>query len=609
MTGQKKKLIQCCVLRGNKQSPEILVSLEMMKTLKIMHPTFGKQTIDEFLYQTEHTNMNKYSDLYNCNSIQFSNYTPPKTVLRDPSKEEKQLRENLIDRFSSQFVDKLGPEDRLSVPPIKLEVDKLKEEQTRPTNHIRPFDVPYHMREQFSQEIKDMLDAKIIERCERSTKWNTKAFPVAKADGTSVRLVGDWRGVNKILKKLHHHTESCDQLLRHIPADSRVFAVIDAASGYHQLRIHEDSQELLTIVTNMGRFTFRCLPQGINNSAALWNLMTDGDARIDDELHIVKNMDDWLLYGRNLQELEEKLVKFLKFAETKNLKLKKKKFVIGSELEFGGSILTVEKVKNEELIFIAPKSKRIQFFAELRKPQNKKDCQIFSGMLSSLAKWNPTVNLEIPLIRKETASKGKFMWNDEMDKEYETVRKTLLSQIRLTPYDPNKSLRLVIDASCTEGCGYVLFQFLDEMNPGEGSSIVSANCTRFKESQLRFSLIEAEAVALDFAISCCSYWISYCPQVELYSDASGLLDLLGKPLCDVENKRLQKILLRAQNFNFNPIHVGGLTNNIADCLSRLCGVISKTEHSPDDNLRLLPMSKKQKYIRRNLRLQTHKYKD
>ena len=54
------------------------------------------------------------------------------------------------------------------------------------------------MREQFSQEIKDMLDAKIIERCEKATKWITKAFPVAKADGTSVRLLGDWRGVNRI---------------------------------------------------------------------------------------------------------------------------------------------------------------------------------------------------------------------------------------------------------------------------------------------------------------------------------------------------------------------------------------------------------------------------
>ena len=55
-----------------------------------------------------------------------------------------------------------------------------------------------------------------------------------------------------------------------------------AASGYHQLQVHDESQELLTIVTNMGRFTFKSFPQGISNSAALWNLLTDDvDARID----------------------------------------------------------------------------------------------------------------------------------------------------------------------------------------------------------------------------------------------------------------------------------------------------------------------------------------
>ena len=49
-----------------------------------------------------------------------------------------------------------------------------------------------------------------------------------------------------------------------------------------KLRVHEESQELLTIVTKMVRFTFKSLPQGISNSAALWNLLTDDvDARID----------------------------------------------------------------------------------------------------------------------------------------------------------------------------------------------------------------------------------------------------------------------------------------------------------------------------------------
>ena len=113
-------------------------------------------------------------------------------------------------------------------------------------------------------------------------------------------------------------------------------------------------------------------------------------------------------------------------------------------------------------------------------------------MLSSLAKWNPTVALEILIIRKATASEGIFIWTDEIQKEYEVERKIMLEQIQLTPFDPNKSLRLVIDAASTEGAGFVLFQFVDEMKPGDRAVIVNANCTRFKESQLRFSSIESK---------------------------------------------------------------------------------------------------------------------
>ena len=98
----------------------------------------------------------------------------------------------------------------------------------------------------------------------------------------------------------------------------------------------------------------------------------------------MKNM--LMLYVRGMDKLEEKLENSLQFAAKKNKKLKTKKFVIGSQVEFGGSVLTVEKLKNQELIFITPKGEQIRAFEELRNPQNKKDCQVFSGMLSSLSK-------------------------------------------------------------------------------------------------------------------------------------------------------------------------------------------------------------------------------
>ena len=95
-------------------------------------------------------------------------------------------------------------------------------------------------------------------------------------------------------------------LIRHVPADSRVFAVIDTRRRYHQLRENEESQERLTIVTNMGWFAFKSLPQGMSNAASLWNILTYGDARIDTDLNLIKNMDDWMLHARYLVELEQK---------------------------------------------------------------------------------------------------------------------------------------------------------------------------------------------------------------------------------------------------------------------------------------------------------------
>ena len=52
----------------------------------------------------------------------------------------------------------------------------------------------------------------------------------------------------------------------------------------------------------------------------MWNIITDGGSRLDSQLNIVKNMDNFLHYGRNLKELQEKLEKFPALAAEKNLK-------------------------------------------------------------------------------------------------------------------------------------------------------------------------------------------------------------------------------------------------------------------------------------------------
>ena len=78
-----------------------------------------------------------------------------------------------------------------------------------------------------------------------------------------------------------------------------------------------------------------------------------------------------MLFGRDETELE-KLEKFMLFAQEKNIKLKPNKFFISHEVKFSGSIVTVERVQNKELIFIQPKGKRNKAFEELKNPTCKR---------------------------------------------------------------------------------------------------------------------------------------------------------------------------------------------------------------------------------------------
>ena len=159
----------------------------------------------------------------------------------------------------------------------------------------------------------------------------------------------------------------------------------------------------------------------------------------------------------------------MEFAKSKSLKLKPKKFFISEKVQFGGSTVSAEKCDNEDLIFISPKNKRIKNFEELRKPCTKKDVQVLCRMLASLQHWNLLVPLEVPLLHKDTAGTGKFTWTQDLEQEYQNVKKVMCEQIRQPPYDKTKTLRLVTDGASSQGVGFVLFQWIDELDPSNGS--------------------------------------------------------------------------------------------------------------------------------------------
>ena len=325
--GARKKRVRAAVLEGNNSEREILISLELLQQWDLVHPSFPRETVSDYFVSLNKNKKNKvYSNLYNTvNRAVYEKSSQSQRKLRDPSRKCIKLKEKMIHKYKSNFTTCLTAKDRMSVTPVELVMDETK--KIPPAHHTRPFDTPYHLWQAAEAEIKHFIDAKVLTPVPHPTDWMSKAFFVPKSDPTKVRLVADFRQLNKALKRPHWPTESSGQLLRHIDSKAKFFCTVDATQGYHQIPVSKDSQKFLTIITQQGRFCYTVTPMGVCSSADLFNLHTDGEIRWEGN-NVLKNMDDWLVSGRTLEELEGKLEKLLSFCKKKNLKLNPEKLLI-----------------------------------------------------------------------------------------------------------------------------------------------------------------------------------------------------------------------------------------------------------------------------------------
>ena len=55
-----------------------------------------------------------------------------------------------------------------------------------------------------------------------------------------------------------------------------------------------------------------------------------------------------------------------------------------------------------------------------------------------------------------------------MENEYNNTKQLMKKQLKLSPYDPKKKLRLVIDGTRTAGTGFLLIYYVDDKDIKKG---------------------------------------------------------------------------------------------------------------------------------------------
>merc|ERR1711947_53599 len=101
-------------------------------------------------------------------------------------------------------------------------------------------------------------------------------------------------------------------------------------------------------------------------------------------------------------------------------------------------------------------------------------------MISSLRPWFPSINFATNALRGACGSKSKFIWTPEMQLEFEKVKIIFTDQIRLSPFNPDKEINILIDAANKSGVGYCFYQYVNDDDKEGEVTIVNANSSALK---------------------------------------------------------------------------------------------------------------------------------
>ena len=430
----------------------------------------------------------------------------------------------------------------------------LKEDpDSRPHKVYTARQIPIHMRDKADMLIKELLEAKVIMPEPEPTDWVASAHFVPKHNG-KLRLVTDFRGLNKLVKRPIHPFPAAKDIIRQIKPDSKVFAKIDAIHGYFQIRLDEESSKLCTFLLPSGKYRYLSAPMGCSASSDEYCRRTDEAFQGLDWL--LKVVDDALIQAPSEEILMERLEIVLKRCREAGIKLSRSKLGWGSKIKFCGYIISDEGVQ--------PDPQKIKGIKDFPTPENVSELRSFLGLANQICNFMSDLAQKTSKMRELLKKKNAFFWSEEHAKEFQQLKDIMCSDMIVHPFDPNLPTFLLTDASRLKGVGFALIQ-----KDSEGRvRLIEANSISLNPAQKNYATIEIEGWAIRWAVEKCKFYLKGIEEATVITDHRPLLGVFNRQLQDVENARLARYREQLIDYNLKLEWAEGKSHMIADALSR-----------------------------------------
>ena len=326
---------------------------------------------------------------------------------------------------------------------------------------------------------------------------------------------------------------------------------MDASSGYWQIKVDEESSNLLTFNTPFGRHRIKRLPFGIHSAAEVFQ--KEISQIIDGIEGAANDQDDIIVFVKDNEEYDKALEQVLERIRKSGLKLNKKKCIIRvTETTFLGHLISASGIKADP--------RKIQAILNMPVPNTKVELQRFLGMITYLGKFLPNLSKETAPLRQLLEKDVQWHFEQQHETAVNTLKKMVTSSPVLAYYELKLPTRVTANLS-KSGLGAVLKQKHEE----EWKPVAFAS-RAMTQSEQHYARIEKETLAIVFACERFHEYI-YGQKVTIRSDHKPLKAIFSKPISKVP-PRIQRFLLRLQKYDLHVKFIPGSDIPVADTLSR-----------------------------------------
>ncbi|XP_062577795.1 uncharacterized protein K02A2.6-like [Saccostrea cucullata] len=430
---------------------------------------------------------------------------------------------------------------------LTLEVDQNVKPVKMPARKV-----PIAIKNKLKQELDRLEQLEIIKPVNTPTDWISSLVVAPKSNGR-IRLCIDPRPLNQALKRNHYPTPLIEDILPDL-GKARIFSVVDARDGFWHVVMDEQSSYLTTFSTPWGRYRWLRMPFGISPAPE------EFQRRMEEALEGLDGIkpihDDILIYGcgDNDKEAHEdhdrKMEALLQRCLERNVKLNKEKMKLKVD-----SVTYLGFVISKNGLCIDPQ--KVKAIREMPTLQDRQGVQRLLGMTNFVQRFAPQLAEITAPLRSLLKSDTHFRWDEDIHgKAFKDVKTVLSNTPVLRFFDEHKELVLQCDAS-ESGLGACLLQ--------EGHPIMYASRS-LTETECNYAQIEKELLAVVFGMERFENY-TYGRHVLAESDHKPL-EIIHKKNLHSAPKRLQRMLLRLQKFDYEVLYKRGTKMYFADTLSR-----------------------------------------